>query len=246
MFKLTQVKRLCLPGDVSQKPFVSSDADVVQVELDGDEDYVVLGCDGVWDVVQAAAIPAIVHRHVAHRSRHGVARAIVSHARDCGSSDNISVVVVFLRDEIAPPQGNPLPAAENGTNSYTVFSFGDGKASGGGSDDTSDDTGLNNGTGDASVLHRGKTSKEGWSYVVERLRTTTSENSCCHGDGRNEALMNANKAASKELSSLSSQVWGSAVSTYSHDNNGCFVGKKKRTNVLDNDKCGTRRTVKLP
>ncbi|XP_041349751.1 protein phosphatase 1E-like isoform X2 [Gigantopelta aegis] len=235
-------------GDISQKPFVCSDADVVSFDLDGDEDYMVLACDGVWDVLQAIDIPDIVYTHVKeHGSKTGVARAIVNQSKDSGSNDNISVIVVFFRDDIAEPQGSPLvrSLSENGTNNYKVFDFGDGKKPGDGSSNSTDGTGLNNGTGNDSVSTHGKKSKEDLPCVQESLRTT-SENVCSHGDRRNTLLTSINKAASQKSSSLSSQVWGLAVSSYDHNNNGSFTGKKKWTSKFRKNRSGRRKNVKLP
>ncbi|KAK6191299.1 hypothetical protein SNE40_003026 [Patella caerulea] len=95
-------------GDKSYKPYISSDADVFSADLDGSEDYIVLACDGVWDVIAPKDIPEIVYNHIQehHGNRAHTAHRIVDLARENGSTDNISVIVVFLRDEIAVPQGN--------------------------------------------------------------------------------------------------------------------------------------------
>ncbi|CAH0555350.1 unnamed protein product [Brassicogethes aeneus] len=38
-------------GDPSYKPYVSAIPDVVEYALDGNEDFLILGCDGLWDHV---------------------------------------------------------------------------------------------------------------------------------------------------------------------------------------------------
>ncbi|KAJ3604094.1 hypothetical protein NHX12_028835 [Muraenolepis orangiensis] len=73
-------------GDFDQKPYVSGDADCSTTQLSGAEDYVVLACDGFFDTVSPGEVPRL-----------GVAQKLVSHARVAGSSDNITVMVVFLR-----------------------------------------------------------------------------------------------------------------------------------------------------
>ena len=35
-------------GDVENKPAVTSEPDIVSIELDRTEDYIVLACDGIW------------------------------------------------------------------------------------------------------------------------------------------------------------------------------------------------------
>ncbi|XP_067682025.1 protein phosphatase 1F-like [Haliotis asinina] len=95
-------------GDVSQKPYISSDAEVYSFDLDGKEDYLVLACDGAWDVLTFEDLPEIVYNHIQenHGDRSTVAHRLVNYARDNGSNDNISVIVVFLRDQISAPKTN--------------------------------------------------------------------------------------------------------------------------------------------
>ncbi|CAL9707686.1 unnamed protein product [Knipowitschia caucasica] len=95
-------------GDFDQKPYVSSEADCASVELRGDEDYLLLACDGFFDSVQPSAVPELVLEALrspgegAEKQEPGlaVAQALVSQAKEAGSSDNITVLVMFLR----PPQ----------------------------------------------------------------------------------------------------------------------------------------------
>ncbi|XP_015242409.1 PREDICTED: protein phosphatase 1F [Cyprinodon variegatus] len=110
-------------GDFDQKPYVSGDADSSTVQLLGDEDYVLLACDGFFDTVKPSEVPDLVmdalrgtgdpewaedlsaecaEADVGHR----VAQRLVCHAKAEGSSDNITVMVVFLR-----PSGQLLAAA---------------------------------------------------------------------------------------------------------------------------------------
>uniref|UniRef100_A0A3P9B7L3 Protein phosphatase 1E n=1 Tax=Maylandia zebra TaxID=106582 RepID=A0A3P9B7L3_9CICH len=88
-------------GDFDQKPFVSGDAESLTMKLQGDEDYVLLACDGFFDAVKASAVPHLVMDalkldDVGAR----VAQQLVGNAKTAGSSDNITVMVVFLR----PPE----------------------------------------------------------------------------------------------------------------------------------------------
>ncbi|KAM9858413.1 protein phosphatase 1F [Aulostomus maculatus] len=98
-------------GDFDQKPYVSGDSDSSTIQLRGDEDYVLLACDGFFDAVTLSEVPLLVldalkqcgdtegevtEEAVGLR----VAQHLVAHAKDAGSSDNITVMVVFLR----PPE----------------------------------------------------------------------------------------------------------------------------------------------
>lgn len=108
---------LTTPGDFDQKPYVSGDADCSITQLVGDEDYILLACDGFFDAVKPLEAPQLVLDALQQpddpegggdaqleQSEHAVglkvAQRLVSHAKAAGSSDNITVVLVFLR----PPE----------------------------------------------------------------------------------------------------------------------------------------------
>uniref|UniRef100_A0AAQ4Q621 Protein phosphatase, Mg2+/Mn2+ dependent, 1F n=1 Tax=Gasterosteus aculeatus aculeatus TaxID=481459 RepID=A0AAQ4Q621_GASAC len=86
-------------GDFDQKPYVSGDADCVTTQLLGDEDYVLLACDGFFDAVEPSEVPHLVREALRRPDAAGlrVAQQLVCHAKEAGSSDNITVMLVFLR-----------------------------------------------------------------------------------------------------------------------------------------------------
>ncbi|KAK7571996.1 hypothetical protein V9T40_014468 [Parthenolecanium corni] len=51
-------------GDSEHKPHVSSTPDIVSLQLDGDEDFVILACDGLWDSVTYEKAAQAVYNHV--------------------------------------------------------------------------------------------------------------------------------------------------------------------------------------
>lgn len=104
-------------GDFDQKPYVSGDADCSTIQLSGDEDYVLLACDGFFDAVKPSEVPDLVLDALQHTDRPEgggdapseqpedavgtrAAQQLVGHAKAAGSSDNITVMLVFLR----PPE----------------------------------------------------------------------------------------------------------------------------------------------
>ncbi|XP_010875239.1 protein phosphatase 1F [Esox lucius] len=107
-------------GDFDQKPYVSGEADCSSARLDGDEDYLLLACDGFFDTVRPDQVPALVLRALREYGEprgaaegagceegspvgtlgENVAQKLVAHAKEAGSCDNITVMVVFLR----PPE----------------------------------------------------------------------------------------------------------------------------------------------
>lgn len=107
------------PGDFDQKPYVSGDADCSVTRLQGDEDLVLLACDGFFDAVKPSEVPRLVLAALRRPPEpeggagedadppgpspppsESVAQQLVAHAKAAGSSDNITVLVVFLR----PPE----------------------------------------------------------------------------------------------------------------------------------------------
>ncbi|XP_062942277.1 protein phosphatase 1F [Cynocephalus volans] len=89
-------------GDIFQKPYVSGEADTASRELAGSEDYLLLACDGFFDVIPHQEVIGLVQSHLVRHPHPGsglhVAEELVAAARERGSHDNITVMVVFLRD----------------------------------------------------------------------------------------------------------------------------------------------------
>lgn len=87
-------------GDIFQKPYVSGEADAASRELTGSEDYLLLACDGFFDVIPHQEVAGLVQSHLVRQQGSGllVAEELVAAARDRGSHDNITVMVIFFRD----------------------------------------------------------------------------------------------------------------------------------------------------
>lgn len=63
----------------------------------GNEDFLVLACDGLWDTVgKDQAIELVTNHNIHVNSRESAAKLLVDAAKNAGSNDNISVVVVYL------------------------------------------------------------------------------------------------------------------------------------------------------
>ena len=79
---------------------MSGEPDLTTVDLEGSEDYLILACDGLWDTVSSAQTTALITEHLNDNAgdRSQVAHMLVKVAADNGSNDNISVIVVFLRE----------------------------------------------------------------------------------------------------------------------------------------------------
>ncbi|XP_074868865.1 protein phosphatase 1F isoform X3 [Carettochelys insculpta] len=115
-------------GDVYQKPYISGNPDGNSFELTGSEDYLLLACDGFFDAIRRDDVMNLVLDHLMQNKGDGVkaAERLVAAAKENGSSDNITVLVVFLRDPkdiLADCLGDPksLSADEGAAESPSNF-----------------------------------------------------------------------------------------------------------------------------
>ena len=76
---------------------VTSEPEIKQFDLDGTEDYFIIACDGFWESVKLDDLTKIVNENL---SSHNIAECLVKYAKENGSSDNISVVFVLLKDSV--------------------------------------------------------------------------------------------------------------------------------------------------
>ena len=84
-------------GDVKDKKYVIGVGDVSHTTMTGKEDYLVVACDGIWDVVDDQELVDCVGGHLSKgKERHTTARALVEFARSEGSGDNMTAIIVFL------------------------------------------------------------------------------------------------------------------------------------------------------
>ncbi|KAK3737460.1 hypothetical protein QZH41_008343 [Actinostola sp. cb2023] len=84
-------------GDVEHKPYISGEPFVAEYSFEGDEEFLILACDGLWDTIGRDHAVELVKNHIAQgNTRDSAAKLLVVAAKDAGSSDNISVIVVYL------------------------------------------------------------------------------------------------------------------------------------------------------
>ncbi|KYN04988.1 Protein phosphatase 1E [Cyphomyrmex costatus] len=99
------------PGDVPYKPYISGEPEIRCVTLDGNEDFLIIACDGLWDYVDQRTAALRVYRQVLQNPydlKH-VHQALLQSAKRAGSLDNITVIVVFLTSPIEiASRSNPL------------------------------------------------------------------------------------------------------------------------------------------
>ncbi|GAV71654.1 PP2C domain-containing protein [Cephalotus follicularis] len=93
----------------SASPLIA-DPDVKQAMLTEDDEFLIIGCDGVWDVISSQCAVSLVRRGLRrHDDPQQCARELVMEAARLNSSDNLTVVIICFssigRDESClPPQ----------------------------------------------------------------------------------------------------------------------------------------------
>lgn len=82
-------------GDVDLQPFVTFDPQVVCINITPDAEFVIIACDGLWDVVSSEAAVNIV-RHI--NDPVVAATKLKDYAYSLNSGDNISVIVYRFKN----------------------------------------------------------------------------------------------------------------------------------------------------
>ncbi len=80
------------------QPYVTSEPDIVETNLDAHDEFLVLASDGLWDVLNNAQVAQLLQELDRQKSDFmDMARELCVEALMRGSQDNITVVVVDLR-----------------------------------------------------------------------------------------------------------------------------------------------------
>merc|ERR1712240_711060 len=94
-------------GDSEYKPFLSAEPDITSIEMNGSEEFIIVGCDGLWETVTPEEATDIVFDHLEEKKCDGgdienISARLATIAKKKGSSDNITIIVVFLKpvDEV--------------------------------------------------------------------------------------------------------------------------------------------------
>ncbi|HVN25771.1 MAG TPA: PP2C family protein-serine/threonine phosphatase, partial [Syntrophorhabdales bacterium] len=85
-------------GDLTLKPYISPEPRVVQGLLGPENDFAVIACDGVWDVLGPREVIQVA-RDV--EGPQEAADRIAAKALSAGSTDNLTVIVLDLRKRTA-------------------------------------------------------------------------------------------------------------------------------------------------
>ena len=84
-------------GDHAMKEWVISDPYHSFVDLtDGEYDYLIMACDGVWDVMSDQDCVNLIHENASSMNCQQLADFIMKRSLTLGSTDNISVIIIKL------------------------------------------------------------------------------------------------------------------------------------------------------
>mmetsp|Transcript_10803 Transcript_10803/g.17687 ORF Transcript_10803/g.17687 Transcript_10803/m.17687 type:complete len:135 (-) Transcript_10803:248-652(-) len=80
-------------GDIPLQPFVTPEPEVTETHLTTDDEFLILACDGVWDVLSKEQACEVV---ASEPNAEKAAVLLRDKAYSSGSGDNISVVTIQL------------------------------------------------------------------------------------------------------------------------------------------------------
>lgn len=91
-------------GDVDSIPYVTHLPDIYKYVVDNHDQFIILGCDGLWDVLtNQQAINYVLDNIVNKKGecndkRKNIAKNLAEYAIKKGSADNITAIIIFLHN----------------------------------------------------------------------------------------------------------------------------------------------------
>jgi len=84
-------------GDGDNLPYISQKPDIYYKKITSQTKYVVMGCDGLWDVINNDDLFKILNGFKAKGSKN-LAADLASKALELGTTDNVSVIIIEIED----------------------------------------------------------------------------------------------------------------------------------------------------
>ena len=84
-------------GDLDTKPYVSHIPDIFDYELNNIK-YVVLACDGLWDVLSNQDVVNFINEelYLNNDKKQNISKKLADYAIKKGSTDNISIIIIYI------------------------------------------------------------------------------------------------------------------------------------------------------
>ena len=84
-------------GDLSAEPYVTCQPDIFKYKISSCDKFIVLACDGLWDVLSNNdVVNFILLKYHSDNEKQNIATDLAKHAIAKGSTDNISIIIVFF------------------------------------------------------------------------------------------------------------------------------------------------------
>ncbi len=83
---------------MDNKPHISHIPDIYYYDLTKDDKFIVMACDGVWDVLDNTTVVNFVSQQLKNKKK-DIAHALASYAITKGSTDNVSVIVIIISNK---------------------------------------------------------------------------------------------------------------------------------------------------
>jgi serine/threonine protein phosphatase PrpC len=93
-------------GDIDTKPYVSHQPEIFDYDIDDNDKFIILACDGLWDVFDnQSAVDFVLHEMknnykyniITNSLKNNIAMKLASDAIKRGSTDNVSCMVLFFK-----------------------------------------------------------------------------------------------------------------------------------------------------
>lgn len=82
-------------GDLSSEKYISCKPDVFEYLITSNDKFMVMACDGLWDVMENQEVIDFILKN---KNSQNLLNKLTDHALQKGSTDNISVIVVFFHE----------------------------------------------------------------------------------------------------------------------------------------------------
>lgn len=92
-------------GDMDASPYVTHKPEIFKYKIPKNSKFIILGCDGLWDVLSNQEVSNFVLNKLenteklnfmSRNSPNNIAYSLAKYAIEKGSTDNVSIVIVFL------------------------------------------------------------------------------------------------------------------------------------------------------
>ncbi len=80
-------------GDGDNAPYISQKPDVFYKKITPETKYIVMACDGLWDIVESENLYSVINK-LNKKNPENIAVELANYALAQGSTDNVSVIVI--------------------------------------------------------------------------------------------------------------------------------------------------------